>query len=307
VDGDDAEERLREFWPDAKRGAVLVTSRNRSLIKRLSGRELNELDEASAVTLLKELTHFDSRWLTDASLEAENSAAKRIAERVGYLPLAINQAANIIIEDSCSFTVFLDAYSARDLVQDSDDAKSFRDTSAYQHSLRTVWDMNFDRLNEDQQSLIQLMSFLDPDRIVMDLLKRGSTEANDNRLSFINRPYKLSKCRAGLVRSTLISQSEDCQELQMHRLVQESCQLRMTHVQRQRFFDAAVLLVRTMWPVPERHRIHNPSLWKEQRALLPHVQKLCQAYNSSCEIGEPLLRDDAVQLPFASLLYEAGW
>jgi len=93
----------------------------------------------------------------------------------------------------------------------------------------------------------------------------------------------------------------------MHRLVQASCQLRMTLPERRVNFTKGVTLIKAVWPVPERMAVHNPSLWEDQRALLPHVQKLCEFFVQSLDKNEPLITDDDVNWDFASILYEAGW
>lgn len=271
------------------------------------GMELTELNEADAMDLLLNLTSTKRTRMLDESVREEREAAKKIVEKIGYLPLGISQAASIVLNDNYSLVQFLEAYDARDIIEDCEDVRLSRGGNTYKYSLSTVWNMNFDSLIEDQQSLIKTMAFLDPDRVQMAMLKEGAAKAKHPGLRFMDTTRKFWKCHSGLCRSNLVSQSIDGKELRMHRLVQASCQLRMSPAERRINFAKGVALIKAVWPVPERMAVHNPSLWEEQRALLPHVQKLCEFYNNFCERGDPLIAKEDVNWDFASILYEAGW
>ncbi|KAF9252092.1 hypothetical protein DTO013E5_886 [Penicillium roqueforti] len=283
ADGDDKTELLAEFWPRGDKGSILITSRDKTLTNRYHGRFLKELHSKNAVDLLLKLTGMPT------TTTEERLAAREIVKRVGFLPLGINQAANLIINLSCTFSEFLGAYDLQELIEDSSDVQLISGGS-YKYSLRTVWNMNFEKLSSADQALLKMISFLDPDRIQMKLLLEGGAESANPNLHFINTSYKVTKCRAGLLRSSLISQNERKDELQMHRLVQAYCQLKVSPEEAQQSFGNAISLVKQVWPVPPRSEVHNPSLWERQRALLPHVQKLY-----------------VVNWDFPSVVYEASW
>lgn len=307
ADGDEKENLLKEYWPKAKRGSVFVTTRDFRLIGQLGGIELTVLDQENAVSLLLNLTKFKSSKIPDDQVEEEITAATKLVKRIDYLPLGISQAANLILNDSCLYSDFLDAYNNRELIEDSEEVRLINHGSMYQYSLRTVWNMNFDRLADEPQRLLELMSFLDPDRIQMRLLTDGPLEARDPELAFVGTPYKRNKCRVALRQSSLVTQSDKLRELRMHRLVQASCHLRMRLDERRKSFKNALTLVKNCWPIPQRTAIYDPSMWEDQQALLPHVQALCAHYVTSCQQGEPLIPQDETDWDFASVLYEAGW
>ncbi|KAI1084628.1 hypothetical protein F5B20DRAFT_591667 [Whalleya microplaca] len=305
ADGDDNVQLLTEFWPEADTGSILITSRNHTLRNKYPGLYLIELDENSAIHLLFSLTSL-SRAAED-SVQAEKGAAAQIVQKIGYLPLGISQAASMILNDSCSMAEFLEAYNLQELINDCEDVRLVSGDTTYKYSLRTVWNMNYDRLTHDQQQLIKLMSFLDPDRIQSDFLRVGASTIGDSSLDFIGNAYKFNKCKSGLIQSTLVTQSQTRKELRMHRLVSASCQLRMDFKERQQFYQKAIKLIRAVWPVPPRIAVHNPSLWGEQRALLPHVQRLREVYDDYRRNGQSLVPEEPVNWEFASMLYEAGW
>ncbi|CVK99417.1 uncharacterized protein FMAN_02259 [Fusarium mangiferae] len=309
ADGDDKEELLKEYLPVGQQGSVLVTTRDFRLIAQMGGIELTVLDAESAVNLLTIMSCFDSSKLDDKEGKEELHAALHIVKRVDCLPLAIMHAANLILSDACSFSEFFEAYNNRELIQDCEEVRLVDQSNgaSYRYSLRTVWNMNFDRLQPGPQSLIKTLSYMDPDRIQLRHLAEGVEKVDDPALSFMGNAYKRNKLKSQLLRSSLVSQSEKHKELRMHRLVQASCHLRMDLDQRRESFNNALTIVKNCWPVPPRSAIYDPSLWDAQQALLPHVQSLCAHYIASYEEGNPLIPHETVTWDFAKILYEAGW
>ncbi|KAM5350027.1 hypothetical protein ACJ41O_006532 [Fusarium nematophilum] len=120
-----------EFWPRAARGSILITSRDHSLVKTYTGAELTEMSQDSAIDLLLKLTNFSESKLSEVERTEEESAAREIVGRVGYLPLGISQAATLIVTDSCSLGEFLDAYALRELVQVSADIRPVSSGNSY--------------------------------------------------------------------------------------------------------------------------------------------------------------------------------
>ena len=167
--------------------------------------------------------------------------------------------------------------------------------------------MNFERLDADPQSLVNIMAFLDPDRIKVDLLRTGAPKSLNPGLKFISTPIKFHKCKVALLRSSLVSQNEELREFEVHRLIQASCHVRMDETDRRNHFNMAVSLVKECWPVPPRTTVHNLSLWQEQQAFLPHVQSFCQYYVDSCKEESPLIPSNEANWDFPKILYEAGW
>ena len=213
-------------------------------MKQFGGVELLELDEESAVDLLFSLTRSNlaehsTNTLKDYSqpesssdreheigdsrdrvlypvdnFKKEEAAAKVIVKRIGYLPLGIKYAANLIVQDVCSLSSFLEAYDNSELIRDSEEMKLAREEKQkYEYSLRTVWNMNFDRLLSEPQNLMNVVAFLDPDRVQMRLFSNWSTGPSDPRLHFIRTPNKLHKCKTALVRSSLVTQNEELREM----------------------------------------------------------------------------------------------
>jgi len=293
-----------EFWPqDVKgSGSILITTRTQQLAVTFRCPVLAPLSEAEAVDLLVRSTSSDTHAVTAAKdgywgrNEQELKAARKIVRRVGCLPLGIRHAANLIVADFCSFQESVLAHSYTDLFASVRRSGYFRHPGEeqYPHDLITVWAMNFATLSEDSQQLTNVLSYLSPDKIELEILSNGAGLD----------PRKLVKLKKEMVQSSLLEQNLDQGTLHMHRLVQEACQQRMTPLARQEAFVKASHLLYQLWPVAPRQSRHRPELWPQQESLLSHILSLCRSYEASQKPGNELLEGSR---EFAELLYNASW
>jgi hypothetical protein len=308
LDSEDNKELLDEFKPNEQNaaGSVLFTSRDRRLISQYGGRQVPDLDESSAAELLLSLTKQDESEKSYQFTE-ERRAAGEVARQLGCYPLALITAANVIVNSQCLLSEFLEAFSLREMVEESEAVQFATNIEGrYSHSLSTVWDMNFKHLEGNERGLLNLLAFLDADGIPSRLLFEGCTKTQKPELAFLGSRLKLIQCRKKMLQSSLVEQNAESGELGMHRMVRLICHIKMSPQERQESFTRAVYMVHSAWPVAERHFRHRPELWEDQRAYLPHVQSLCDYYVSSREKDsryEPLEAD----LDFADMLYQASW
>ena len=116
---------VAKFIPPGNRGNILITSRNRSM-GRLIGFEnvieINEMEEADAITLLLKASHLDpsAEYL---------QAAKNIVASLGCMPLAVDQAGAYIEAGKCGINEYLRQFSSHRQTLMSD--ATFRGASDY--------------------------------------------------------------------------------------------------------------------------------------------------------------------------------
>ena len=281
VDSEDKRSLLQEYLPVANRGSILITSRDSSLLGQFDGCELSALDETPAVDLLVKLSHFNLDQMHDNARAEQMDAAQKIVHQVGYLPIGIRQAANLMNNERCPMDEYLKIYDNEDLIEETESLQLIRRRpDDYPHSLSTVWNMNLKRLTRDQQSLLNIMAFCDPDRFQLRILNQAAAKTADPSLHFINNPKKIHKCKLALVRSSLVNGNEDLspdpssptspddttgfeasRDVSLHRLVQATCHLRMESEERTRHFRWAVALLKASWPVAQRSANYDPLLW----------------------------------------------
>ncbi|RDW64272.1 hypothetical protein BP5796_10774 [Coleophoma crateriformis] len=283
------EDLIKIFRSECNHGSILITSRDEKLIRKFGGVELRQLNEEDAVELLITRTKVDQANFNQSSIDEEIEAARRIFENTDYNPLGIIGISDIIRRDSTRLTDFYASYSN-------------------QHSLNTVWRRQFEKLNKDALNLLNMMAYLDPDRIQLKMLRQCSGVSHKKDLEIISSPRKFDHLRSTLIQNSLVSYNEELQELRVNRPVQAYCRSRMTLQDRCKSFKLGVAIVKQSWPSQTRGIMYDPALLPGRIDYLSHVESLCQHYTRSLDgLDSPLIPEDKVNWEFPSILYEAGW
>ena len=125
---------VTKFIPPGNRGNILITSRNRSMGRAISFKnviEINEMEEVDAITLLLKASYLDA--------SAEHiEAAKNIVTELGCLPLAVDQAGAYIEAGRCTIDKYLQQFSSNHETLMSD--ATFRGASSYDRTVYGTWD-----------------------------------------------------------------------------------------------------------------------------------------------------------------------
>jgi len=164
---------LATYLPQSSNGSILITSRSKEAASRLAGgfkniTEVLPMDESTALRLLK-------NKLSDPSNE---DGATELVTALGYIPLAISQAASYINAQAPmtihDFLGKLRSNERADLLdRDADDIR--RDFSASNSIMRT-WQMSFEHIRKKRRSaadLLSLMSFFNPQEIPMSIFRNS--------------------------------------------------------------------------------------------------------------------------------------
>lgn len=117
--------------------------------------------------------------LEPSSSDAETSL--KISHFFGGLPLAITQVGGFIAQRKTPLQDFVPLYERYSSRIEARQVPG----SDYEHTLSTVWDVSFEKLTETSTSLLNLLSFFDPDRISEEILLEGS-QGLDHPLSFLS-------------------------------------------------------------------------------------------------------------------------
>ncbi|KAI0889320.1 uncharacterized protein GGS22DRAFT_69836 [Annulohypoxylon maeteangense] len=163
---------LREYMPKGPLGNVLITSRSADLerigpVMRISG-----MNEEEAIKLLFAL-------LDTPKNDKNRIAASEIVKRLGYLPLAIDQAGAYMKAEGVPLTSFLDHYeqSARDVLESVPNLWEYYESSASEavegmsnntaKTVFTTWNLSFTLLKPDtlagtlKVTILSLLAFFD--------------------------------------------------------------------------------------------------------------------------------------------------
>lgn len=235
---------LAAYIPKSRNGAIVLTTRNRSLASKLTGGhkhiiDVDTMSEADALTLLE-------RKMGSPLLPSEASLAEDLVKALECIPLAIGQAAAYIQarRPRSSIEKYLAEFrksergSMKLLKHEANDIGRDEETS---NTVLRTWAMSFDYIRSRQQSaadLLSLMSFFDRQGIPEWVLKgfRMRTKSlNGNEAS----KSEASESETGddsdgdiesgfeedilvLKDFCLIAVSEEGDRFEMHRLVQLS-------------------------------------------------------------------------------------
>ncbi|KAJ4313299.1 hypothetical protein N0V84_009476 [Fusarium piperis] len=146
---------LPSFIPHHSNGDVIITTRDTSLMAFGSLLQIEEMSESEAITLLGQGSHLN------LDTEELSKAAKEIAEALGYLPLAIDQACGYLVTSRTDIRDFLSTYRLhyKDLLS----RVPSEGMLGYKDSALTTWEMSFGRLefeSPESASLLQHLGFM---------------------------------------------------------------------------------------------------------------------------------------------------
>ncbi|KAK0745723.1 hypothetical protein B0T18DRAFT_136444 [Schizothecium vesticola] len=171
--GDDLDEiDLWSFIPVVDAGNVLITSRD----GRIDDPELatlaiplDMLPEDDALALLRRRS-----GIKTALDDVQATAAKTIVEELGFLPLAIDQAAAYVQARKKTFEDYLALYYKQQKALLNFKSK----LSKHQKTVLTTWEISFQKLEQDSPEVAELLLLLcqyDNAYIADSMLKRGTS------------------------------------------------------------------------------------------------------------------------------------
>ena len=247
---------LNQFWPSNGPGCVLVTSRDSNLWFTLGCEQISlepfTIQESSE--LFGNLTRLDWDFTS-------------ISERLGGHPLAINQAAAVIVRNRLSVEQFVSRY-------DTVGTKAMHSRhphGTYKHTLATVLSSTLSELSPSSHRILQVISFLDPDFIQDSVLISSRTVELEE---FPQDELDLLYSWEDLLRCGLIKRSSERDGLQVHRLIQSIVRERMDPDEFQKALSTAVALVSSAWIHANSSGQGKLQNLKIRDDLLPHVVHL---------------------------------
>jgi tetratricopeptide (TPR) repeat protein len=220
-DNTDTPELLKGFRPRNATGHVLLTSRAQ-VFDTVGIAKPFEIDVMLPEEALKFLF---TRTGRDESKTAEREAASDVAEELGYLPLALEQAGAFITARKARIQDYLAGYRKRrlDLLKESRPV-----TGDYPESVATTWSINFteiEKASEAASDLLRASAFLSPDNIPLELIIKGRSELGPALSAALadvdDDPLALNEVLEPLTPYSFIRLDNDSQTYSIHRLVQE--------------------------------------------------------------------------------------
>ncbi|MGV9364915.1 FxSxx-COOH system tetratricopeptide repeat protein [Amycolatopsis sp. NPDC003731] len=248
-------EMVRPFFPVDGPGQILVTSRNPSWAGIARPLEV-------AVFRREE----SRKLLTMRRLALSEEDADRIAEKLGDLPLGIDQAAAWLAETGMPAVEYLRLFDEK--VNEILDTSSPTD---YELSVAAAWNVSFDQLsssNPAAHQLLQVCAFFAPEPISRSLFTgvRGISVSPELD-SALRDPMRLGRAVRDINRYGLAKIDHRSDTLLLHRLVQLVLRNRMSEQHRREMRHGAHLLLARLDP-------NDPASsrqWPRYQEILPHI------------------------------------
>jgi len=221
ADADDFDKWLGSYLPQNSKGHILVTTRS-SNFPRSKSVDIIVFNEAESIIFLKERT----QKIGDGYSE---NLAKTLAERLQYLPLALEQAAAYIVETpNVSYQDYINLLSERGVETFEKDNYLVDYTSI----INMTWNISMQKItNEGARQMFNMCAYFAPERIPVDMFVRGSGVLPEPLQSGIVDLLQRNDILRDLTRYSLLilgrnasTSSEEKRVLDMHRLLQEVVQ-----------------------------------------------------------------------------------
>ncbi|KIM20770.1 hypothetical protein M408DRAFT_42359, partial [Serendipita vermifera MAFF 305830] len=258
---DDPNLNISSFLPRWKRGAVIITSRNGShgQLSPISHLQLDVMSVDESIELL-------ARGSGSSQLSVQHhEAAVKVAGELGYLPIALVQAASYIFRTGCSIDTYISLLRTSRQRVLSDPATSqidMRYTTAF-----AAFDASYSILPSKAQLALHLLSFFHRQKFPIECIGFDANTGFSYDINYLNRgdeyehgrqclkdifysdgkwdPAEVESIVSSLRSHSLVTvmPTETARILQMHSLVHEWARLRVPSLEVSRFQDAAIRLL----------------------------------------------------------------
>jgi tetratricopeptide (TPR) repeat protein len=289
VDNLDEYEVAKGLLPENTLGKhTLITTRNpKTTAIPAESLEVPLLGEEDSIDLLLTL----STVASNPTLQQKEQALL-IVEELGYLPLAILQAAAFIREVTGNISTYLHDYHKNR----SELIKWPTNDSHYPHSVATTWSMSFTVLQANLPQaarLLQLFSFLNPDGILIDFLVDGAEGLDAELQQIVSSQVEMAKVLLELEKFSLIKWNREGKSIFIHRLVQLVVNNGMTDEERDYVSNTVIDLCLRAFPNPDDNRslcrLYEPQIVKAL-SLLETLRSI-KAMTLTANVAALRLRD----------------
>ena len=268
-DNADQPELIRDFMPSGP-GHVIVTSRNRGWAHIVDALEVDIFTRQESVAYLH-------RRITGI----EQSDAARLADELGDLPLALEQAAALLAETAMTVEVYL-----RLLSQESDRVLGENPPSSdYPLPVAAAWSLSVSRLNKETPyalELLQLCAFFGSAPISLEILDKGRYVLGSPLRETLRDPILMSRALRALGRYSLARIDTEDRTLQVHRIIQRLIRNELDPDARYRMQHEVHILLAASDP-GDPEAIES---WPKFSVLLPHI---AASELIACEAVDPRL------------------
>jgi len=252
-----------EFVPSVPRGRFLFTTRKSTLGSLAASLEITTMDKSEALKFLLK------RACIQKPNDEQEAKSKDICEKLGYLPLAINQAGAYLEKTGCTLAEYLEALDGKGLELLRNE--KYKDDK-YQHTVATVWETSMEKVRADSpeaEDLLKLFSFFAPDDIPLDMVKAGKESFHETLKATVEDVDAYNQAVGALKQYSLVSRSREDNSISLHRLVQAVVRDGMDQAEKLKWLACGTsCLNRSL------HSVKDIKNWPVYERMVPHVAAL---------------------------------
>ncbi len=265
LDNADEPELLQGFLPSG-RGHCLLTTRPHDVHALAPAERVKAMESADgALLLLRRAGRLRPDQPLDAAPAKDRDQALALAEELGGLPLALDQAGAFVATTGVSLAEYLDLYQQR-----GQQLRAKRGSLHLEHpSVTVTFTLAFEQVAERNPAAVELLracAFLHPDAIPGELLSEGAPEWGEPLATALADSLEWPELLATLNRFSLIVRDPDAHTLSLHRVVQAVLRDELDEDNQRRWAERAVRAVDRSFPSVEF------SNWSQCERLLPQAQ-----------------------------------
>ena len=244
---------VRNYLPQGGAGHVIITSCNPhwgGVAKLMPARVFDRAES--------------TEFLCKRTGQEDNKAADVLADELGDLPLALEQAGAYIETTGISLTEYQELFQSRrkELWVDESHPPEYPD------SVATTWSLSMGHISQKTQAaadLLNLCAFLAPDDIPLELLCGGVEHLPEPLAATAADKLAMNRAIKALRQYSLIDASGE--GLSVHRLVQAVVRDRLSEDDRKEWTETVVRLLSAAFPFYS----DDVRTWHQCSRLLPHA------------------------------------
>jgi tetratricopeptide (TPR) repeat protein len=248
-------EAIQGYFPANGPGQILITSRNPDWATVAHPLEITVFQRDESIALLRK-----------RGPDISDHDANRLAEKLGDLPLAVEQAAAWRAETGMPVSEYLKLFDEK--------VAEILNTSAptgYEMPVAAAWNVSFDVLekrNPAAHQLLQVCAFFAPEPITRSLFNgvRGISMSPELEAA-LKDPMQLGRAIRDIHRYSLAKIDHRTNTLQLHRLVQVVLRNRMNEMMREDMQHVAHALLANLDPNEPK----SSKWWPRYQDIWPHV------------------------------------
>jgi tetratricopeptide (TPR) repeat protein len=248
-------EQLDGYLTSNQTGHTIITSVHQDWSAVAPSLPLKKLDRSASI-----------RFLLNRTKQSDKTAAQMLAEELGDLPLALEQAGAYISRvRGTTIEQYVKLYRTRreKLMKENKPPIGYRATVA------TTWEMSFQKVEEGSPAaaaLLSLLAFVGPNDIPRSMVCKGGRHLPTVLAEAVEDELELGYAIEALLHYSLIESYEETWDV--HRLVQAVMHDRMSEDERKRWAEAAARVVNDAFPSSIDT---NMQAWPMCEQLLQHA------------------------------------